>query len=147
MAELRAHFRPEFVNRVDDVVLLKPLTLKETGRIVDLQVADVLAVADRRRRLELTEDARALIAREGHDRVYGARPLRRFISHEVESRIGRALRAADITDGSTTTLRRRRGPARRVLDCTRGGRAHARDAMAGPPADLHQRSGAWHCGA
>jgi len=105
MGELRSHFRPEFLNRVDDIVLFKPLTLEEIERIVDLQIADVRArLADRRLELELTEPARVLIAREGYDPVYGARPLRRFISHEVETRIGRALLAGDVHDGATITL-------------------------------------------
>jgi ATP-dependent Clp protease ATP-binding subunit ClpB len=105
MSVLRGHFRPEFLNRVDDIILFKPLTLEEIERIVDLQVADVRArLADRRLELELTEAARKLIAREGYDPVYGARPLRRFISHEVETRIGRALVAGDIGDGATITL-------------------------------------------
>jgi ATP-dependent Clp protease ATP-binding subunit ClpB len=105
MGELRGHFRPEFLNRVDDIVLFKPLTLEEIERIVDLQIADVRErLADRRLELELTEPARVLIAKEGYDPVYGARPLRRFISHEVETRIGRALLAGDIHDGATITL-------------------------------------------
>jgi ATP-dependent Clp protease ATP-binding subunit ClpB len=105
MGELRGHFRPEFLNRVDDIVLFKPLTLGEIERIVDLLLDDVRRrLADRRLSLELTEPARQLIAREGYDPVYGARPLRRFISHEVETRIGRALLAGDIHDGSTITL-------------------------------------------
>jgi ATP-dependent Clp protease ATP-binding subunit ClpB len=105
MGELRGHFRPEFLNRVDDIVLFKPLTLEEIEQIVDLQVADVRSrLADRRLELQISDPARKLIAREGYDPVYGARPLRRFISHEVETRIGRALLAGDITDGATITL-------------------------------------------
>jgi ATP-dependent Clp protease ATP-binding subunit ClpB len=105
MAELRSHFRPEFLNRVDDTVLFKPLTLDEIEQIVDLQVQDVRRrLADRRLELELTDAARVLIAREGYDPVYGARPLRRFIQHEVETRIGRALLAGDIPDGATIRL-------------------------------------------
>ena len=74
-------------------------------RIVDLQIADVRArLADRRLELELTEEARELIAREGYDPVYGARPLRRFIQREVETRIGRALLTGDIRDGATITV-------------------------------------------
>jgi ATP-dependent Clp protease ATP-binding subunit ClpB len=70
-----------------------------------LQIADLRRrLADRRPTRELTEDARALIAREGYDPVDGARPLRRFISHEVETRVGRALLAGDIADGATITL-------------------------------------------
>jgi ATP-dependent Clp protease ATP-binding subunit ClpB len=105
MGELRTHFRPEFLNRVDEIVLFKPLTLAEIERIVDLQIADVRArLAGRRLGLELTESARVLIAREGYDPVYGARPLRRFIQREVETRIGRALIAGEINDGATITV-------------------------------------------
>jgi ATP-dependent Clp protease ATP-binding subunit ClpB len=101
MADLRGHFRPEFLNRVDDIVLFKPLTLEEIESIVDLQVEDLRRrLADRRLSLELTEPARLFIAREGYDPVYGARPLKRFISHELETRIGRALLSGEIGDGS-----------------------------------------------
>jgi ATP-dependent Clp protease ATP-binding subunit ClpB len=102
MAELREHFRPEFLNRVDDTVLFKPLTLSEIERIVDLQITDVRArLADRRLTVELSPAARELIARQGYDPVYGARPLRRYIQREVETRIGRALIAGDIGEGET----------------------------------------------
>jgi ATP-dependent Clp protease ATP-binding subunit ClpB len=102
MGELRGHFRPEFLNRVDEIIMFKPLTLEEIERIVDLQIADVQRrLADRRLELELTEDARALIAREGYDPVYGARPLRRFLQREVETRIGRALLSGEIQDGAS----------------------------------------------
>jgi ATP-dependent Clp protease ATP-binding subunit ClpB len=105
MAELRGHFRPEFLNRVDDIVLFKPLTLGEIEHIVDLQIADLRGrLADRRLALELTEAARELIAREGYDPVYGARPLRRLIQREVETRIGRALLAGDIEPGAMIVL-------------------------------------------
>jgi ATP-dependent Clp protease ATP-binding subunit ClpB len=102
MAELRAHFRPEFLNRVDDTILFKPLTLEEIEQIVDLQIGDVRRrLADRRLELEVTEAARAMIAREGYDPVYGARPLKRFIQREVETQIGRALLSGHLHDGST----------------------------------------------
>jgi ATP-dependent Clp protease ATP-binding subunit ClpB len=105
IAELRTHFRPEFLNRVDDTILFKPLTLEEIERIVDLQIADLAArLADRRMGLDLAEPARELVAREGYDPVYGARPLRRFIQREVETRIGRALIAGDLHDGAIVTL-------------------------------------------
>jgi ATP-dependent Clp protease ATP-binding subunit ClpB len=72
---------------------------------VDLQIADVRRrLADRRLELELTQNARELIAREGYDPVYGARPLKRFIQREVETRIGRALLSGEIHDGSTVTV-------------------------------------------
>src|SRR5688572_22273518 len=78
MSELRGHFRPEFLNRVDEIVLFKPLTLAEIERIVELQIASVQErLADRRISLELTPAAEEVIARHGYDPVYGARPLRR----------------------------------------------------------------------
>ncbi|WP_067183905.1 ATP-dependent chaperone ClpB [Microtetraspora niveoalba] len=105
MAALRRHFRPEFLNRVDDIVLFKPLTEAEIERIVDLMFGEIRArLADRRMTLEVTEEARRLIAKEGFDPVYGARPLRRFISREVETRVGRALLAGDVEDGATIAV-------------------------------------------
>src|SRR4051794_21954333 len=100
MAELRGHFRPEFLNRVDDIVLFKPLTLAEIEHIVELMMGDLRTrLAERQIRLQLTEDARRFIAGQGFDPVYGARPLRRFIAHEVETKIGRALLRGDIAGG------------------------------------------------
>ncbi len=105
LAELRGHFRPEFLNRVDETVLFKPLTLQEIERIVDLLIEDLRArLADRRLMIELTEAARELIAREGYDPVYGARPLRRYIQRSVETRIARAVIAGDIHDATTIVL-------------------------------------------
>jgi ATP-dependent Clp protease ATP-binding subunit ClpB len=105
MADLRGHFRPEFLNRVDEIVLFKPLTLEEIEKIVELQIEDVRRrLADRRLTLELGHEACELIAREGYDPVYGARPLRRFIQREVETRIGRALLSGEILDGATIEI-------------------------------------------
>ena len=105
MGELRDHFRPEFLNRVDETVLFKPLTLGEIERIVDLLIQDVRArLSDRRIDVVITAGARELIARRGFDPVYGARPLRRYIQREVETRIGRALIAGEIRDGSKITV-------------------------------------------
>ncbi|MER7367901.1 ATP-dependent chaperone ClpB [Nonomuraea wenchangensis] len=105
MAELRRHFRPEFLNRIDDIVLFKPLTEAEIERIVELMFNDIRQrLADRRLTLEVTEEARKLIANQGYDPVYGARPLRRFIAREVETRIGRALLTGDIPDGATIVV-------------------------------------------
>jgi ATP-dependent Clp protease ATP-binding subunit ClpB len=101
LAEMRLHFRPEFLNRLDDIVLFKPLTQEETERIVDLMLDDLRArLGERQMKLEITDDARRFIARQGYDPVYGARPLRRLISREVETRIGRTLLAGDILDGA-----------------------------------------------
>jgi ATP-dependent Clp protease ATP-binding subunit ClpB len=102
MGDLRGHFRPEFLNRVDDIILFKPLKLTEIERIVDLQMHEVRRrLEDRHIGIEVTEEARLLIAREGYDPVYGARPLRRFIQREVETRIGRALLSGEISDNAT----------------------------------------------
>jgi ATP-dependent Clp protease ATP-binding subunit ClpB len=101
MGELRAHFRPEFLNRVDEIVLFKPLTQGEIERIVDLMFTDLRErLAERRMSLELTPEACRLIAAQGYDPVYGARPLRRFIARQVETRIGRALLGGDVRDGA-----------------------------------------------
>jgi ATP-dependent Clp protease ATP-binding subunit ClpB len=101
MATLRTHFRPEFLNRVDEIVLFKPLTQSEIERIVDLMLDDLRTrLSDRQMTLHVTEDARRFIARQGFDPVYGARPLRRFIAREVETRIGRSLLGGDAQDGA-----------------------------------------------
>jgi ATP-dependent Clp protease ATP-binding subunit ClpB len=105
MDELRSHFRPEFLNRVDDVVLFKPLTEAEIERIVQLQLVDLQRrLADRQLAVELTEAARRLIVKRAYDPVYGARPLRRFIVHEIETRIARALVADQVPDGSRVVV-------------------------------------------
>jgi ATP-dependent Clp protease ATP-binding subunit ClpB len=102
MGELQSHFRPEFLNRVDEVVLFKPLTLGEIERIVDLILEDLnTRLEDRRITLEVTEAARRFLANQGYDPAYGARPLRRFVSREVETRLGRALLKGEVPDGGT----------------------------------------------
>jgi ATP-dependent Clp protease ATP-binding subunit ClpB len=104
-AELRRHFRPEFLNRVDDVVMFKPLTLAEIEQVVDLMLGDVRRrLAERNVTLEVSEPAMEHIAEQGFDPVYGARPLRRFISHELETRIGRALIGGEVEDGAVIVI-------------------------------------------
>jgi ATP-dependent Clp protease ATP-binding subunit ClpB len=101
LSELRRQFRPEFLNRVDDIVLFRPLKLDEIERIVDLLTQDLRArLADRNIDLVLSGSARALVARKGFDPVYGARPLKRYLQQELETRIGRALVAGEVTDGA-----------------------------------------------
>ena len=105
MAAMRTHFRPEFLNRLDDIVLFKPLTQPEIERIVDLMFNDLRArLADRQMTLEVSEDAKGFIAQRGFDPIYGARPLRRFIAREVETRIGRALLAGDVREGAVIQI-------------------------------------------
>ena len=105
MGELRAHFRPEFLNRVDETVLFKPLQRHEIEQIVELLLAELRGrLAERKVALEVGEAGRALIAREGFDPVYGARPLRRFIQREVETRLARALLAGEAPEGARVSL-------------------------------------------
>ncbi len=102
MTELRGHFRPEFLNRVDDIVLFTPLSMPQLERIVDLQLADLRErLAQSQIELVVTPEARQMIAQRGYDPVYGARPLRRYVAHEVETKIGRALLRGDIGGGGT----------------------------------------------
>jgi len=101
MRELRSGFRPEFLNRVDDIILFKPLTLAETELIVDLQVEELQRrLAGRGCTLELTPAARTFVARAAYDPVYGARPLKRYLQHHLETRIGRAMIASEVVEGS-----------------------------------------------
>ena len=101
MGELRAHFRPEFLNRIDDVVLFKPLTLAEIEEIVELLIDELRQrLAAKRIELAVAVPARRHIAHAGFDPVYGARPLKRFLQRELETRIARLLLAGDIPEGS-----------------------------------------------
>ncbi len=105
MAELRRHFRPELLNRIDDIVLFKPLQIGEIRRIVDLLLVGLRArLADRRITVEVSEAAKTFLGNQGYDPVYGARPLKRFLQRELETRIGRKLIAGDIADGSVVRV-------------------------------------------
>jgi ATP-dependent Clp protease ATP-binding subunit ClpB len=89
---LRQGFKPEFLNRVDDVIIFRPLGQEEIARIVDLQIARVARlVADRKLSLEVTPAAKALIAAEGYDPVYGARPLKRAIQRLMQNPLALAV--------------------------------------------------------
>ncbi|MGE4488063.1 MAG: ATP-dependent chaperone ClpB [Kiritimatiellales bacterium] len=102
MAMLKENFRPEFLNRLDDTVLFKPLTEKEIGGIVDLLLDDLRKrLAARDIKLEVSDDAKKHIVDEGFDPVYGARPLKRFIQQNFETQLARSLIAGEIGDGST----------------------------------------------
>ena len=110
MNELRAHFRPEFLNRVDEIILFKPLTLAEIKQIVELQLQLLRArLADRQIQLELSDAAKEHIAREGYDPVYGARPLKRFLQRQVETALSRKLLAGEIQDHSRVTVEFQKG--------------------------------------
>ncbi|MBU4199221.1 MAG: ATP-dependent chaperone ClpB [Verrucomicrobia bacterium] len=101
MQALRSQFRPEFLNRVDDIVLFKPLTFDEIVKIVDLQIKELdQRLAERRLTIKLTPSARQFTARNGFDPVFGARPLKRFIQQDIETPIARALLSQGITEGA-----------------------------------------------
>ncbi|HSI82341.1 MAG: AAA family ATPase, partial [Candidatus Methylacidiphilales bacterium] len=105
MRELRGHFRPEFLNRVDDIVLFKPLTLEEIEKIVDLQLGSIRQrLAARFITLEVTHAAKEHIAKAGYDPVYGARPLKRYLQREIETALSRRLLKGEIPDRSFVTV-------------------------------------------
>src|SRR6185369_4735999 len=106
MAELRASFRPEFLNRIDETILFKPLTLEEIERIVSLLLADInQRLADRRVTVVLDEKAKEWVAEKGYDPVFGARPLKRFLQRHLETRLARALIAGEVAEDSTATFK------------------------------------------
>ncbi len=110
MDELRRAFRPEFLNRVDEVVVFSPLTLPQVEKIVDIQL-EVLRkrLADRRIVLEMTPEARGYIARTSYDPVYGARPLKRYLQRHVETEIGKRIIRGEVPDGSRVVVVLERG--------------------------------------
>jgi ATP-dependent Clp protease ATP-binding subunit ClpB len=105
MASVRAAFKPEFLNRLDDVVIFDPLGTAELARIVDLQV-DLLArrLDDRRLTLEVTDAAREWLALTGYDPAYGARPLRRLVQTQIGDRLARAILAGEVHDGDKVRI-------------------------------------------
>jgi ATP-dependent Clp protease ATP-binding subunit ClpB len=106
MADLRQHFRPEFLNRVDETVLFKPLALEEIGRIVSLLIADInRRLAEKRVTVVLDDKAKAWVAEKGYDPVFGARPLKRFLQRNLETQLARALIAGEVAEGTTATFK------------------------------------------
>ena len=100
-AELKRRFRPEFLNRLDEIITFKPLTEKEVGKIVDLLIDKVRArLADKRLKLTVTDKAKEFIVKNGYDVNYGARPLKRFIDHTVETMIAKEIIIKDIAPDS-----------------------------------------------
>ncbi len=105
MADLRDHFRPEFLNRVDDIVLFKPLSLEEITSIVDLLLSSLnRRLKDRKVTIIFTSAAKKWIGEKGYDPTYGARPLKRFLQKQVETQLARALVAGEIEEGSEVTF-------------------------------------------
>ena len=102
---LKTHFRPEFLNRIDEIVYYKPLTRSEIGSIVRLMVDNLnRRLENRQLKVELTDEAMNAVIDRGFDPVYGARPLKRYLQSRVETLIARKVIAADITPGSTLTV-------------------------------------------
>jgi ATP-dependent Clp protease ATP-binding subunit ClpB len=105
MDELRGRFRPEFLNRIDEIVLFKPLQLEEIKRIVDLLLESVQSrLKDRNITIEVTDAAKELIAKAGYDPVYGARPLKRYVQRQLETKLGRGIIAGEIPDNSVVAV-------------------------------------------
>ncbi|CJC69513.1 Clp proteinase ATP-binding subunit [Streptococcus pneumoniae] len=101
MGQLRGHFRPEFLNRVDEIILFKPLTTNEIKGIVDKIVKELQGrLADRHITVELTDAAKEFVVEAGFDPMYGARPLKRYVQRQVETKLARELIAGTITDNS-----------------------------------------------
>jgi len=110
MADLRKAFRPEFLNRIDETILFKPLTLEEITTIVDLLLADLnRRLADRRVTVKLDKKAKEWAAEKGYDPVFGARPLKRFLQRNIETKLARALITGEVEEGSDLTFTIRGG--------------------------------------
>ena len=105
MAELRRSFRPEFLNRLDETVMFRPLSKEDLSGIIDIMIEGLRSrLADKSLTLELTESAKQLIISRGYDPLYGARPLRRYLQSSVETLIARAIIAGDMAAGSTIVV-------------------------------------------
>ncbi len=114
--ELRTHFRPEFLNRLDEIIMFRPLTKDNIGRIVDLQMDDLnRRLADKQIRIRLTEQAKQFIIDAGYDPAYGARPLKRYMQKSVETLAAREILGGDVHEGDTI-----------VIDCGADGRLTGR---------------------
>ena len=105
MDDLRGHFRPEFLNRLDEIIMFKPLTKSNIGKIVDLMVGELdKRLADQELSLELTDAAKDQVIENGYDPVYGARPLKRYLQKYVETLAARKILSGDVRAGDTLVL-------------------------------------------
>jgi ATP-dependent Clp protease ATP-binding subunit ClpB len=103
--ELKRQFRPEFLNRVDDIVFFKPLRKEEVKKIIDIQFGKIAErLKDRNIKLSLGEKAKVQIIDNAYDPIYGARPIKRYLQKNMETFIGRALIAGDIKDGDSIVI-------------------------------------------
>ena len=105
MGDLRGHFRPEFLNRLDEIIMFKPLTKDNIGKIIDLMVKELSdRLADQELSLELTDAAKQMIVDNGYDPVYGARPLKRYLQNYVETLTAKKILSGDVHAGDTIVL-------------------------------------------
>ena len=105
MGDLRGHFRPEFLNRLDEIILFRPLTKDNIGHIIDLQIADLnRRLAAQQLSIELTEAAKERIVEEGYDPVYGARPLKRYMQKHIETLAARMILGGEVLEGNTIVI-------------------------------------------
>jgi ATP-dependent Clp protease ATP-binding subunit ClpB len=105
MGELRAHFRPEFLNRLDETIMFKPLTKDNIGGIIALIVADInKRLADREISIEISDEAQRYIVENGYDPVYGARPLKRYIQKYVETLAAKLILSDQVRVGDTILI-------------------------------------------
>ena len=105
MRDLQAHFRPEFLNRLDETILFKPLTMDNIGHIVDLQMKDLnRRLADKDLTISLSDLAKSYIIEHSYDPVYGARPLKRFIQKNVETLAARLILSGNVGEGENIEI-------------------------------------------
>ena len=105
MSVVQASFKPEFLNRLDDIIVFEALSKEELGEIVEIQLVRIARrLKDRRLSLEVTDAARSWLADEGYDPAYGARPLRRLVQREIGDRLARMLLAGDVLDGQKVVV-------------------------------------------
>jgi ATP-dependent Clp protease ATP-binding subunit ClpB len=122
MEEVRRHFRPEFLNRIDEVIVFHALSEAQLKKIVDIQLGRLRErLAERKIILELTEAARTHLVRTGYDPAYGARPLKRVIQNEVETELAKQLLAGKVRDGQTVVADYNRDDGRLTFAATAPG--------------------------
>ena len=105
MGDLKAHFRPEFLNRLDEIIMFKPLTKTNVRSIIDLLVADVnRRLGERELSVELTDAAKDFVVEGGYEPMYGARPLKRYLQKNVETLAAKLILAGDVGRGDTILI-------------------------------------------
>ena len=105
MEQLRASFRPEFLNRLDEIIMFKPLTKNNISGIVELLIKDInRRLSDRQITIELTDEAKSFVVEHGYDSMYGARPLKRYLQKNVETLAARVILGDGVREGDTILI-------------------------------------------